>query len=968
MFEIDEQTLPFIRTRQALLLLDLQNDFIGERSLLPVETPPSYIDNIRNLIEPFRPSGDIIWICSVSPDGVSRIVNQPRSDSEAIITNNELPRRRRDKLSPETEPNHNGEDSKHSVASNEDDSKESFLTVQPGEEARMLQPNSRGSDISDAFAPISPKDLTFNKTYYSAFKDGSLVQKLRGKFVTEIYIAGALTNVSVFATAMDAARHGYAITIIEDCLGYRSKDRHDEALRQLKAYTGCDVISSGELIECLQKQKKVTERRTTSSKKSRPKPREPQRKESRNAGIENLMGNLKLEAEDPQATTATTPSAAIIEDDFEITSQILRAQVRRAKPPAELEAEAKKREKVKSRVKTRRNATKPAEAAGPSSLLKEICPAASKSPSSSSSPGSSEMPSPAEKYKLSLPSPKSHGAEDEKLQQKSAPEKATLEEIQRDKDNALTDTPRLCEGDTTVILNLLPEALERGIFKKIRDEVLWQKMGHQGGEVPRLVAVQGHIEEDGSIPIYRHPADESPALLSFSPTVEIVKKIVEKRLGHPLNHVLIQFYRDGNDNISEHSDKTLDIIPNTFIANVSLGAQRTMVFRRKKPVKSAECTDSQPTPRESCRVALPHNSLCKVGLETNKKWLHGIRPDKRMASEKSEAELAYDCGRISLTFRHIGTYLEKRQQEIWGQGASAKRKKDAKSVINGDTPQSQEMLQAFGKENHDSNFDWEEIYGKGFDVLHISNVKKLFLSGDSVFDYRVKFMLNQYSIPWTEALISPPFHWKGESARVNDPMIPETSPIKFIDNDPSKTTVEGCMPIMFYLEAIYGPQKDCKSPSHLARHYTRFEQANTLLKIWQTAPYSVKPFRAELAKWNAYAQEAEYIAGNEIGLADFAIMPVFELVTKEWDNGMEFESLATYWKKMIQNESFLKALPKENVEALQKGPEFCAVRKKINALENGMQKMEDGEDDSSPGAEKNKGKEIEELLDGLAKL
>ncbi|QSZ33344.1 hypothetical protein DSL72_002932 [Monilinia vaccinii-corymbosi] len=967
MFEIDEQTIPFIRTRQALLLLDLQNDFIGEGSVLPVETPPSYVDNIRNLIEPFRPSGDVIWICSNASEGVSRVFNQPRSDSEAIITNKELSQCRQDKLTPEIESNHKGAESKLPVISDEDDANEAFLTAHPETKAHMLKPNSRGSDISDAFAPIFAKDLVFNKTYYSAFKDGSLVQKLRGKFVTEIYIAGALTNVSVFATAMDAARHGYAITIVEDCLGYRSKARHEEALRQLKAYAGCDVISSGELIESLQKQKKVAERRTTSSKKSRPKPREPQPKESRNAGIENLMGNLKLEAADPQATTTVIiPSVVVTEDDFETTSQLLRAQVRRAKPPAELEEEAKKREKVKSKVKTRRrHATKQAEAAGPSIQSKERSSVPSKSPS----PGLSESPNPVAAA-APLPSPKPDDSEQEKPQQKAPSIKDPPGGIQKNKDDSVNNTPGICEGDTTVIHELLPEELASGIFEKIRDEILWQKMAHQGGEVPRLVAVQGQIEEDGSMPIYRHPADESPTLLPFSPTVEIVKRVVEKRLGHPLNHVLIQFYRNANDNISEHSDKTLDIVSNTFITNVSLGAQRTMVFRRKKPPKSAECTDSQPAPRECCRKPLPHNSLCKVGLETNRKWLHGIRPDKRMTSEKSEAELAYDCGRISLTFRHIGTYLDKSRQKIWGQGATAKRKQDAKSVINGDTPQSQEMLQAFGKENHDSNFDRHEIYGKGFDVLHISNSKKLFLSGDFISDYRVKFLLSEYNIPWVEATVSPSFHWGRESPQVDDPLVPETPPIKFIDNDPSKTTVEGCMPIMFYLEALYGPQKDCKSPGHLARHYTRFEQANTLLKIWQTVPFSVKPFRVELAKWTVYAQEAEYIAGDEIGLADFAIAPVFELVSREWGDCMEFDPLANYWKKMMTRGSFVRILPKEKAEVLKRGAKFCTVQQKINALEKEKQKVEDSEDGSSAGVDKGKGrgKEIEVLVDGIVKL
>jgi len=95
-----------------------------------------------------------------------------------------------------------------------------------------------------------------------------------------------------------------------------------------------------------------------------------------------------------------------------------------------------------------------------------------------------------------------------------------------------------------------------------------------GGAVPRLVAVQGQVNEDGSYPIYRHPSDESPALLPFSPTVSMIREHVEKVLNHPVNHVLIQYYRSGNDYISEHSDKTIDVVRDSSIVNVSFGAER----------------------------------------------------------------------------------------------------------------------------------------------------------------------------------------------------------------------------------------------------------------------------------------------------------------------------------------------------------------------------------------------------------
>jgi alkylated DNA repair dioxygenase AlkB len=82
--------------------------------------------------------------------------------------------------------------------------------------------------------------------------------------------------------------------------------------------------------------------------------------------------------------------------------------------------------------------------------------------------------------------------------------------------------------------------------------VRWQKIYHLSGPIPRLVAVQGEAHPS----IYRHPADESPPWEPYTPTLQQVHAVVERRLGHPLNHMLIQWYRDGYDRISEHADKT----------------------------------------------------------------------------------------------------------------------------------------------------------------------------------------------------------------------------------------------------------------------------------------------------------------------------------------------------------------------------------------------------------------------------
>jgi alkylated DNA repair dioxygenase AlkB len=285
----------------------------------------------------------------------------------------------------------------------------------------------------------------------------------------------------------------------------------------------------------------------------------------------------------------------------------------------------------------------------------------------------------------------------------------------------------IAEGDTTLVFPFLPSDIAESAFNSLKSEVAWSVMRHHGGEVPRLVAVEGAVNEDGSFPIYRHPSDESPPLLQFTPTVSVIRSHVERVVGHPVNHVLIQFYRSGTDYISEHSDKTIDVDRSSKIVNVSLGAQRTMVLRQKKdrdiaadPLLSCDSPPTAKVIRDAQRVNLPNNSIFIMGLQTNEKWTHEIRQDNRMDSLKSEEERAFNCERISLTFRNIKTFLSADQKSIYGQGATGKTAAEARPVISGNPEETERMVKAFSMENRQSQFAWDEVYGQGFDVLHFT--------------------------------------------------------------------------------------------------------------------------------------------------------------------------------------------------------------------------------------------------------
>lgn len=264
-------------------------------------------------------------------------------------------------------------------------------------------------------------------------------------------------------------------------------------------------------------------------------------------------------------------------------------------------------------------------------------------------------------------------------------------------------------NDSYIIYDI--EELKDIDFYKLKLEINFQEMYSQKIPVPRLLSIQGVIENNLK-PLYRHPMDSQPELIEMTPTTKKICDILSKKLNQNFNHVLIQLYRDGNDNIGEHSDKTLDIEKNTFIVNYSIGATRTMKLRTKKQLLNSN------EERQIKKIKLKNNSVFVLGWETNRNWLHSINQDKREEFLKSSDE-KINCGeRISFTFRKIATFIDK-NNIIIGQGA-----KNNQNCENDEL----EMLSAFSKENHEYNFDWDKYYSTGFNAINFKILSSFFYS------------------------------------------------------------------------------------------------------------------------------------------------------------------------------------------------------------------------------------------------
>ncbi|KAI0842353.1 hypothetical protein F5Y06DRAFT_125545 [Hypoxylon sp. FL0890] len=948
MFSIDRSLLPSLATRKALIVVDPQNDFLSEGGALPINYPLDLPDRIANLATGFRQGGgDIIWVCSRFEKTRSALDEQIlTSDRSSNTRSPDLSRGRRRQTPPQT------------TLSSE--CPEAYLTQECPNTPKCVRPFSPGIEMHPTLkGVVGSRDYSISKSYYSAFRSEQLLRILRMRLVTELFICGATTNISVMATAVDAASHGYTITIVDDCCGYHHIMRHRNAIKQISNMTGCDILPATDALASLKPKPKVSrksgDRPATSpagrfSTVRRAKGEDSAASSTSDilSSFENLSLSDKRAADTPKLESPTEnapmpiqplvrPKSAESSRKSRVVSPTLTSdEVDSAQPHQKLDDESQRSQDNNDAQAPMRGeeTSPPATQSNSIIIISEQHDSGEPKPDkeqkeSVSTPGrlkcdEAHLPSEASKSRSSSENTLEPTGTVSEIPTENDPKRTEtpLEDSRTEPNNNSimatvdTTTPResepLCEGDTKVIYNVLPRPLSENIFERLRDEVQWQRMSHQGGEVPRLVAVQGQVDSDGSMPVYRHPADESPPLLPFSPTVLEIKEVVEKHLGHPLNHVLIQFYRDGNDYISEHSDKTLDIAKNSFIANVSLGAARTMTFRTKRQPRSKVSTDAESSPgskRRVQRAPLPHNSLCKMGLITNMRWLHGIRQDKRMDREKSDEELAFDGGRISLTFRKIGTFLDRESRLIWGQGATAKTREAAKPVINGQTPEAIKMLQGFGRENQLTEFDWDEYYGDGFDVLHISTAPRLFLSSDPIVNMRIQLMLAEYGISYARGSMSSLFNWQDNKPPQDPDAIPKDLPIKFVDNDFAKTSVQGEVAIMRYLDSVYGQKQSDLSRRDLTKEFTRFQQALSLLEKHR-AGLDTKAFNAELCIWERYAAEgADFIAGSTMTLADYAFWPIlYDIIRLPGqyafaDGGVGFENLKKYHDRIRNRES-----------------------------------------------------------------
>lgn len=262
-----------------------------------------------------------------------------------------------------------------------------------------------------------------------------------------------------------------------------------------------------------------------------------------------------------------------------------------------------------------------------------------------------------------------------------------------------------CEGDTFILNDIFPRDIyNEDTFDQLIDECDWKTMEIQTGQLARLVDVQVLIDDQQNnhlIPVYRNPSDKYIEPNKPTPIINKMFNWLNTQIdldGIKFNHVFLKYYKSCADGIGKHSDKTLDLDRNSYIGNLSLGSTRNMTFRSKLD-------------NSVVQIELKSNSILFIGMKTNKRWLHEVKPDLRPDKIKKPDELAYQTQRMSLTFRTACTYYNTFTNKLEGQGAP-------KILIVPDDKKidldKQNLIKAFGQENKQANFDWDEFYSQGF--------------------------------------------------------------------------------------------------------------------------------------------------------------------------------------------------------------------------------------------------------------
>lgn len=172
-------------TEEALLIIDMLNDFVEKGARLEAPASRTIIPNIQKRIKEARQRGAIIiYVCDAHDPNDKEFTKWP---AHAIV-------------------------------------------------------GTKGAEIIEELEPHLAEDLIVVKNRYSGFVETSLDRYLKSSKIKRVYITGILTNICVFFTAAEASMKDYEVFIFADSVAALSEKDHETALDQMERVLKIEVI------------------------------------------------------------------------------------------------------------------------------------------------------------------------------------------------------------------------------------------------------------------------------------------------------------------------------------------------------------------------------------------------------------------------------------------------------------------------------------------------------------------------------------------------------------------------------------------------------------------------------------------------------------------------------------------------------------------------------------------------------
>ncbi len=191
----------------------------------------------------------------------------------------------------------------------------------------------------------------------------------------------------------------------------------------------------------------------------------------------------------------------------------------------------------------------------------------------------------------------------------------------------------LNDDGKVILYNHFFNSVESDKFLKILiEEIQWSqefiKMYGKSIPIPRLTAWYGDPDKPYT---YSGIAMKSQA---WHPLLLEIKNRIESETDRIFNSVLLNYYRDGNDSVSWHSDNEVELGENPTIGSVSFGGMRKFSLKHKNPEHHNH--------KKLVDIELTQGSFLLMEGECQSYWLHQIAKTKKQVDP-----------RINLTFRFI---------------------------------------------------------------------------------------------------------------------------------------------------------------------------------------------------------------------------------------------------------------------------------------------------------------------------